>query len=62
MASDNNLLGKFIFEGFEPAPRGQTLVDITFDIDTNGILHVTARDPKSGQDKDITLTNKKGCA
>ena len=57
---DNNKLGDFLLEGIPPAPRGVPQIEVTFDLDTNGILHVTAEDKKGGQKKDIKITNDKG--
>jgi len=57
---DNNKLGDFLLEGIPPAPRGVPQIEVTFDLDTNGILNVTAEDKKGGQKKDIKITNDKG--
>ena len=57
---DNNKLGDFLLEGIPPAPRGVPQIEVTFDLDTNGILHVTAEDKKGGSKKDIKITNDKG--
>lgn len=58
---DNNLLGKFQLDGIPPAPRGVPQIEVTFDVDTNGVLHVTAEDKgASGKKADITITNEKG--
>ena len=58
---DNNKLGDFLLEGIPPAPRGVPQIEVTFDLDTNGILHVTAEDKKGGSNKnDIKITNDKG--
>jgi molecular chaperone DnaK len=56
MAADNMTLGRFRLEGIPPAPRGVPQVDVTFDIDANGILHVTAKDKASGKEQQITIT------
>jgi len=56
MASDNMSLGRFRLDGIPPAPRGVPQVEVTFDIDANGILHVTARDKASGKEQKITVT------
>merc|ERR1712107_577249 len=60
MTKDNNLLGKFELSGIPPAPRGVPQIEVTFDIDANGILNVTARDKSSGKANKITITNDKG--
>ncbi len=57
MAADNKTLGRFILDGIPPAPRGMPQVEVTFDIDTNGILHVTAKDKTSGKEQKITIQN-----
>lgn len=57
MASDNKSLGRFILDGIPPAPRGIPQVEVTFDIDTNGILHVTAKDKTSGKEQKISIQN-----
>jgi molecular chaperone DnaK len=56
MASDNMSLGQFNLEGIPPAPRGMPQVEVTFDIDANGILHVGARDQATGKEQKITIT------
>src|SRR5512139_4124742 len=60
MAKDNKLLGKFILDGIPPAPRGMPQIEVTFDIDANGILHVTAKDKASGRTQHITITASSG--
>jgi molecular chaperone DnaK len=60
MAADNKSLGKFILDGIPPAPRGIPQIEVTFDIDANGILHVTARDKASGRSQHITITASSG--
>ena len=60
MTKDNNLLGKFELTGIPPAPRGVPQIEVTFDIDANGILNVTATDKSSGRENKITITNDKG--
>ncbi|CAO3582408.1 unnamed protein product [Absidia cylindrospora] len=57
---DNNLLGKFELSGIPPAPRGVPQVEVTFDIDANGILNVSALDKTTGKSNKITITNDKG--
>jgi molecular chaperone DnaK len=60
MARDNRTLGKFQLVGIPPAPRGVPQVEVTFDIDANGILHVTAKDLGTGRTQDITITASSG--
>ncbi|XP_063986385.1 heat shock protein 68-like [Diachasmimorpha longicaudata] len=60
MTKDNNLLGRFELSGIAPAPRGVPKIDVTFDLDANGILHVTAKDTASGRSNDVRITNDKG--
>ncbi|KAI0226216.1 Hsp70 chaperone [Massospora cicadina] len=57
---DNNLLGKFELSGIPPAPRGVPQIEVSFDIDANGILNVTAKDSSTGKSNKITITNDKG--
>jgi len=57
---DNNILGKFELSGIPPAPRGVPQIEVTFDIDANGILNVSASDKSSGKSNRITITNDKG--
>ncbi len=57
MAADNRSLGRFILDGIPPAPRGVPQVEVTFDIDSNGILNVTAKDKTSGKEQKITIQN-----
>lgn len=57
MAADNKTLGRFILDGIPPAMRGTPQVEVTFDIDSNGILHVTAKDKTSGKEQKITIAN-----
>ncbi|KRX41020.1 Heat shock 70 kDa protein C, partial [Trichinella murrelli] len=57
MTKDNHLLGKFDLTGIPPAPRGVPQIEVTFDIDVNGILHVTAEDKGTGNKNKITITN-----
>jgi molecular chaperone DnaK len=56
MAADNMILGRFNLEGIPPAPRGMPQVEVTFDIDANGILNVTAQDKATGREQRITIT------
>merc|ERR1711959_574358 len=56
---DNNLLGKFHLDGIPPAPRGVPQIEVTFDIDANGILNVSAQDKSTGKSNQITITNEK---
>ncbi|RHY18795.1 hypothetical protein DYB32_010329 [Aphanomyces invadans] len=60
MTRDNNLLGKFSLDGIPPMPRGVPQVDVTFDIDANGILNVSAIEKSTGKENKITITNDKG--
>merc|ERR1711951_17212 len=60
MTRDNHLLGKFDLTGIPPAPRGVPQIEVTFDIDANGILNVSATDKSSGKVNKITITNDKG--
>ncbi|MEM0074030.1 MAG: molecular chaperone DnaK [Thermoplasmatales archaeon] len=57
LAKDNTLLGRFILEGIPPAPRGVPQIEVTFDIDSNGILNVTAKDLATNKQKGITITS-----
>ncbi|HKP53946.1 MAG TPA: molecular chaperone DnaK [Chloroflexia bacterium] len=56
IAADNMLLGQFRLEGIPPAPRGVPQIEVTFDIDANGILNVTARDKATGKEQTVTIT------
>merc|ERR1712203_880306 len=60
MTKDNHLLGKFDLTGIPPAPRGVPQIEVTFDIDANGILNVSAMDKSTGKENKITITNDKG--
>jgi L1 cell adhesion molecule like protein len=57
---DNNMLGKFQLEGIPPMPRGVPQIEVTFDVDANGILNVSAAEKSSGKSNKITITNDKG--
>ena len=57
MAADNKTLGKFILDGLAPAPRGVPQIEVTFDIDSNGILNVTAKDKNTSKEQKITIQN-----
>ena len=60
MTKDNHLLGKFDLTGIPPAPRGVPQIEVTFDVDANGILNVSACDKSTGKQNKITITNDKG--
>ena len=60
MTRDNNLLGKFELTGIPPAPRGTPQIEVTFEVDANGILKVSAVDKGTGKEESITITNDKG--
>jgi molecular chaperone DnaK len=60
MAAQNRTLGKFKLGGIPPAPRGVPQIEVTFDIDANGILNVTAKDTATGKDQKITITSSSG--
>ncbi|CAG8737653.1 1575_t:CDS:1, partial [Racocetra fulgida] len=60
MTKDNNLLGKFELTGIPPAPRGVPQIEVTFEIDANGIMKVSAADKGTGKSESITITNDKG--
>jgi len=60
MTKDNHILGKFNLEGIPPAARGVPQIEVTFDIDANGILNVNAADKGTGKSNKITITNEKG--
>jgi molecular chaperone DnaK len=60
MAGQNRTLGKFHLTGIPPAPRGVPQIEVTFDIDANGILNVTAKDTATGKDQKITITSSSG--
>ena len=60
MAKDNKLIGNFRLDGIAPAPRGMPQIEVTFDIDANGILKVSAKDKGTGKEQKITITNSSG--
>ena len=60
MTKDNNILGKFQLEGIPPMPRGMPQIDVTFDLDANGILNVSALEKSTGKEQKITIKNDKG--
>ncbi|XP_076070720.1 heat shock protein 70 B2-like [Mytilus galloprovincialis] len=60
MTKDNNTLGKFDLTGIPPAPRGVPQIDVEFNIDANGLLHVSAKDKSTGNPKKIAITNDRG--
>ena len=57
MATDNKTLGRFVLDGIAPAPRGIPQIEVTFDIDSNGILNVSAKDKATGKEQNITIKN-----
>jgi L1 cell adhesion molecule like protein len=59
MTKDNNLLGKFTLDGIPPMPRGVPQIEVTFDVDANGILNVSAAEKSTGKSHKITITNDK---
>lgn len=60
LTKDNNCLGKFNLDGIPPAPRGVPQIEVSFDIDENGILNVSATDKSTNKSNKITITNNKG--
>merc|ERR1712057_39129 len=60
MTKDNNLLGKFNLDGIPPMPRGVPQIEVTYDIDANGILNVSSVEKSTGKENKITITNDKG--
>jgi molecular chaperone DnaK len=60
MASENKSLGRFVLDGILPAPRGVPQVDVTFDIDANGILHVSAKDKATGKEQRVVIQSSSG--
>ncbi|EBW1804503.1 molecular chaperone DnaK, partial [Salmonella enterica subsp. enterica serovar Typhimurium] len=59
-AADNKSLGQFNLDGINPAPRGMPQIEVTFDIDADGILHVSAKDKNSGKEQKITIKASSG--
>ena len=62
MASENKTLGRFVLDGILPAPRGVPQIEVTFDIDANGILNVSAKDKATGKEQKITIQASSGLA
>src|SRR5437868_6591107 len=60
MARDNRTIGRFILDGIPPAPRGVPQIEVIFDIDANGMLHVTAKDKATGKSQNIRIEAKSG--
>ena len=60
MTKDNHILGKFELTGIPPAPRGVPQIEVTFDVDANGIMNVSAKDKSTGKENNIVITNDKG--
>src|SRR5262249_7691049 len=60
MAAENKTIGRFILDGILPAPRGMPQIEVTFDIDANGILNVSAKDKGTGKEQRITITASSG--
>ena len=60
LASGNKTLGRFMLEGIPPAPRGTPQIEVSFDIDANGILHVSAKDMGTGKEQSVRITNSSG--
>ncbi|MCD4700895.1 MAG: Hsp70 family protein, partial [Candidatus Aegiribacteria sp.] len=60
MAADNRTVGRFVLDGIPPAPRGMPQIEVSFDIDANGILHVTAKDKATGKEQKITIEASSG--
>ncbi len=60
MAADNRILGRFVLDGIPPAPRGLPQIEVTFDIDANGIVHVSARDKATGKEQKIRIEASSG--
>jgi molecular chaperone DnaK len=59
MAKDNLSLGRFVLDGIPPAPRGVLQIEVTFDIDVNGIIHVSAKDRGTGKEQSIKISSTK---
>ena len=62
MVAENKTIGRFILDGILPAPRGIPQIEVTFDIDANGILNVSAKDKGTGKEQSITITASSGLA
>uniref|UniRef100_A0A0E9TU71 Uncharacterized protein n=1 Tax=Anguilla anguilla TaxID=7936 RepID=A0A0E9TU71_ANGAN len=60
MATDNKVLGQFTLVGLPPAPRGVPQIEVTFDIDANGIVHVSAKDKGTGREQQIVIQSSGG--
>ncbi len=60
LTKDNNILGKFNLDGIPPGPRGVPQIEVTFDVDANGIMNVSALEKATGKENKITITNEKG--
>lgn len=60
MCRDNNLLGEFELVGIPPLPKGAPKIEVTFELDANGIMHVSAKDLSTGRSASITITNNRG--
>ena len=60
MVADNKLLGQFDLSGIPPAPRGVPQIEVTFDIDANGIVHVNAKDKSTGKEQKVTIQSSGG--
>lgn len=60
MAADNKSLGKFVLDGIPPAPRGVPQIEVTFDVDSNGVLNVTAKDKSTGKEQSIRIEANSG--
>merc|ERR550537_196723 len=60
MTKDNNKLGEFHLDGIAPAPRGVPQIEVTFDVDANGVMNISAQDKASAKSQQITITNDKG--
>lgn len=60
MVADNKLLGQFDLSGIPPASRGVPQIDVTFDIDANGIVHVHAKDKSTGREQKVTIQSSGG--